>query len=155
RQSQTFPDVLLRRPGEPPLMGIELKGWYLLSLEGEPSYRYTATPAASNLQDLIVLVPRVLTNVISGTPIAFDPYIEPARSAAKFRNHWWMYVRESEGDKGLSQPDGVTPYPDKADQINDVPVSDRGGNFGRYSRTGIMDRYLADMKALELCGVRV
>jgi hypothetical protein len=49
----------------------------------------------------------------------------------------------------------VNPYPNKAEQINDIPIADAGGNFGRYSRTGIMDSYLADMKSLELCGVRV
>src|SRR5437879_2834448 len=40
RQSQTFPDVLLRRsgPGDGPevIMGIELKGWYALAKEKEP-----------------------------------------------------------------------------------------------------------------------
>jgi hypothetical protein len=42
RQGQTFPDVLLRKRenGEEILMGIELKGWYLLAKEGEPSYGF-------------------------------------------------------------------------------------------------------------------
>ena len=42
RQAQRFPDVVLRTntPGARPiLMGIELKGWYVLAKEGEPSYR--------------------------------------------------------------------------------------------------------------------
>lgn len=155
RQSQTFPDVLLRRPGDVPLMGIEMKGWYLLSLEGEPSYRYSTTAAVCNPQDLIVLVPWALSNVISGTPISFDPYIEPARYAANYRNHWWMHIRRSNSSRDINQPDDANPYPNKSDKINDVPVADGGGNFGRFARTGIMDAYLGEMMGLELCGVRI
>lgn len=49
RQAQTFPDVLLRRPpgagsAEEVLIGIELKGWYMLAKEGEPNLRFSATP---------------------------------------------------------------------------------------------------------------
>ena len=48
RQTQTFPDVLLRRQtdGQEVIMGIELKGWYLLAKEGMPSYRFTVSPDA-------------------------------------------------------------------------------------------------------------
>ncbi len=43
RQPQTFPDVVLRRVdnGEDVLLGIELKGWYLLAKEEAPTYRFT------------------------------------------------------------------------------------------------------------------
>lgn len=155
RQSQTFPDVLLKKPGSAPLMGIEMKGWYLLSLEGEPSYRFSTTTAVCNTQDLIVLVPWALSNVISGTPIAFVPYIEPAIYAADYRNHWWMYIRRSTSSRDINRPENVQPYPNKSDKINDMPVSDSGGNFGRFARTGIMDSYLEEMMELELCGVQV
>jgi hypothetical protein len=40
-----------------------------------------------------------------------------------------------------------------ATQIGDVPRSDRGGNFGRYARTGIMDPYLAQALAQPVCGI--
>ena len=45
RQSQTFPDVILRKThnGQDILMGVELKGWYLLASEGVPTYRFTVT----------------------------------------------------------------------------------------------------------------
>ena len=45
RQPQTFPDVVLRRVdnGEEVLLGIELKGWYLLAKEEAPTYRFTVT----------------------------------------------------------------------------------------------------------------
>lgn len=59
RQPQTFPDVVLRRKtdGQDILMGIELKGWYLLAKEGMPNFRFTVTPACCNSWDLIVVVP--------------------------------------------------------------------------------------------------
>ena len=44
RQAQTFPDVLLRKASTGDvLLGIELKGWYLLAKEAEPSLRFQAT----------------------------------------------------------------------------------------------------------------
>ena len=61
RLAQTFPDVRLvadNRDIDPRIaLGIELKGWYLLSKEGEPSFRYTLTPSACAPQDLLVVVP--------------------------------------------------------------------------------------------------
>ena len=54
RQSQTFPDILLRRGvsggaavgvrSDEIIMGIELKGWYVLAKEGMPNFRFTVTP---------------------------------------------------------------------------------------------------------------
>ena len=78
RQPQSFPDVVLRNladKDEPPLMGIELKGWYLLAKEGEPSLRFTQTEAACADADLIMVVPWVLSSVISGRPRIYTPYI--------------------------------------------------------------------------------
>ena len=76
RQSQTFPDVLFKTQNnniEEIIFGIELKGWYLLSKEGEPSFRYQVTPSACSEQDLLVVVPWSLKNVISGKPQVFSP----------------------------------------------------------------------------------
>ena len=158
RQSQTFPDVLLRRAGEgetaAPLLGIELKGWYLLAKEAEPSFRFSVTPAACAPHDLIVVVPWALTNVISGSPAVFAPYIESARYAAEYRNHHWQNLREAKGDARIKSPTDVHPYPRKSDAIGDVPRSDNGGNFGRFARTGIMDTYLAQAKQELLAGIR-
>ena len=63
RQAQTFPDILLRQAssGEV-LLGIELKGWYLLAKEAEPSLRFQVTADACTKQDLIVVVPWALAN---------------------------------------------------------------------------------------------
>ena len=106
RQAQTFPDVLLKRSataegsGEDIIMGIELKGWYLLAKEGEPSFRFQVTPAACGPQDLIVVVPWVLNNVISGSPRVLSPYIESAQYAAQYRNYHWEECPGRQGPKG-------------------------------------------------------
>lgn len=70
RQSQTFPDVLLRNVGDENdiLFGIELKSWYILSKEGEPSFRYKIDPDTCADADLLVVIPWILSEVISGTP---------------------------------------------------------------------------------------
>lgn len=157
RQAQTFPDVLLRRSSDQHiLMGIELKGWYLLAKEAEPSFRFQVTPAACALPDLVVVVPWALAQVISGSPIVFDPYIESAQYAAQYRNYHWQHVRRARSaDISVIPPSGeVRPYPTKSDMILDH-TADQGGNFGRFARTGLMDEYLQQMKARMLCGLRV
>jgi hypothetical protein len=131
RQPQTFPDVVLRDVAQlnsQPLMGIELKGWYLIAKEGEPSLRFTQTPNACAEADLIMVVPWVLGNVISGRPKIYSPYIESARYVARYRM--------------------------KADKSTDAPKSDKGGNFGRIARTGIMDGYMSRIKAMPICGIK-
>ncbi|MBI5102899.1 MAG: hypothetical protein HZB33_13830 [Nitrospirae bacterium] len=156
RQPQTFPDVLLRKSSTEQhdiILGIELKGWYLLAKEAEPSFRFQVTPAACASQDLIVVVPWALNNVISGSPQVFQPFIESARYAADYRNYHWKYLRQTSSDSTIIHPSNVSPYPRKSDQIGDKPVSDSGGNFGRFSRTGIMDNYLSVAKATLLCGI--
>lgn len=167
RQPQTFPDVLLRRaPSDPPspddiLMGIELKGWYLLAKEEKPTFRFTVTPVACNPQDLLVVVPWALAQVISGRPLAFTPYIVEAKYAAEWRNHHWTTLREAKGDRTITSPTVTAPYQSKRDATNDVPKDDRGNNFGRFARTGLMDTYIDGEKGENgmrdrlLCGIRV
>lgn len=155
RQAQTFPDVLLRKTSSGEiLLGIELKGWYLLAKESEPSLRFQATVAACAKQDLIVVVPWVLGNVISGSPVLFEPFIESAKYAGDYRNHHWQYIRQTKQDTGIDVPQGVRPYPSKSDQILDKPHSDGGGNFGRLARTGMMDSYMQKLDDVQLCGIK-
>ena len=155
RQPQTFPDVRLRRVGGgETLLGVELKGWYLLAKETEPSLRFQTTVEACAPADLIAVVPWVLGNVISGTPILFEPFIESARYAAEYRNHHWQYVRESTSDSSIVAPTGIVPYPTKADQISDRPKSDGGGNFGRLARTGMMDDYVRKLEEVSVCRIQ-
>lgn len=155
RQPQTFPDVRLKKASSnETLMGLELKGWYLLAKETEPSLRFQTTAAACAQQDLIVVVPWVLGNVISGSPILFEPFVESARYAAEYRNYHWQYIRKTDQDTSIETAKSVGPYPSKSDQISDHARYDSGGNFGRLARSGLMDDYLAKLSDVSLCGIR-
>jgi hypothetical protein len=157
RQPQTFPDVIFRDMSDAtaaPVMGIELKGWYLIAKEGEPSLRFTQTADACAVADLIIVVPWVLGNVISGRPKIFPAFIESARYVAQYRNYHWQHVRGTSADSGITVPGGITPYPAKSDASTDAPASDKGNNFGRIARTGIMDIYMAQITATPLCGIK-
>ena len=155
RQPQTFPDVLLRHSsGGEILLGIELKGWYLLAKEAEPSLRFRTTAAACAPQDLIAVVPWTLGNVISGSPMLFEPYVESAKYAAEYRNHHWQNVRQTSYSTEITVPSEVGPYPRKSDHILDAPTADGGGNFGRLARTGLMDAYMAKLNDVPLCGIK-
>lgn len=159
RQSQTFPDVLLVRRGADSAdiaMGIELKGWYLLSKEGVGSFRFQVTPAACSVFDLIMIVPWRLSNVMSGTPVAGEPWIASARYAAELRNYWWEHLRNTSAARGIRQPTGVQPYPTKDMNILDIPEYDGGGNFGRLSRvTGLTTDFVASATAQDALGIPI
>jgi hypothetical protein len=161
RQAQTFPDVLLTKavgsdnvPHGDIILGIELKSWYLLAKEGEPSFRFQVTPDACAVTDLVVVVPWALSKVISGSPCIFTPYIESAKYAAEYRNYWWKNLRKSKTDPNITVPTGIYPYPKNSYPISDVPASDQGNNFGRFSRSGIMDKYIEQINGQSLCGIR-
>ncbi len=157
RQPQSFPDVVLKNLSDecsPPIMGIELKGWYLLAKEAEPSLRFQQTRAACAEADVIMVVPWVLNSVISGRPRIYSPYIVSARYAAEYRNWHWKTMRGDGGDSDINEPKDAAPYPRKADATNDQPVADKGKNFGRLARSGIMDEYLEKMQLQPVCGIR-
>ena len=157
RQPQTFPDVRLQaeRDGEVDVaLGIELKGWYLLAKEREPSLRYQVTPAACSDWDLVAVVPWYLTNVLSGAPVAMTPWIESARYTAEYRNHWWQHIRDTRTDAAIASPVAVTPYPTKDMRIADVPARDGGSNFGRLARvSGLMDDFITSALQTQIAGV--
>lgn len=158
RQPQTFPDVVLRAsaPDVEPcvLMGIELKGWYVLAKEGEPSFRYNVTPAVCAPADLLVVVPWALSKVISGSPQVFSPFVISARQAAEYRNWYWEHARGGSGnDRGVILSSVSTYYPNKAAPISDQAVKDGGGNFGRFARSKAMDSYIAELFDDKLSGV--
>lgn len=157
RQPQTFPDVVLKDVADTdarPIMGIELKGWYLIAKEGEPSLRFTQTADACAVADLIMVVPWALGNVISGRPKIYSPFIESAKYVARYRNYHWQHLRDAKTDSTVFVPSGITPYPSKSCASTDTPASDKGGNFGRIARTGIMDAYMSRIKAMPLCGIK-
>ncbi len=155
RRAQTFPDVrLVSSADKAPLLGVELKGWYVLAKEGEPSLRMTVNPRACAELDLIAVVPWHLSNVLAGVPVALSPWVESARYAAEHRNHWWQNVRSTSSDTAITAPSTeVAPYPSKADAVADVPVVDRGRNFGRLARTGIMHSFLQSTRRTEIAGI--
>ncbi len=155
RQAQVFPDVLLKadRDGQDIVLGIELKGWYLLSKEQMPNFRFQVTAEACADADLIAVVPWALSNVLSGVPVTYKPFITQAKYAAEYRNYWWTNVRQTTTDTRITIPEGVNPYPAKSDHVADRPVSDSGGNFGRLARIGIMDEYISELLDLPLAGI--
>ena len=137
-------------------MGIELKGWYLFSKEGRPTFRFGAAPAACAPHDLLCVVPWHFSNVTAGQPIARDPWIVSARWAAEYRNYWWTHVRQSADDKSVTSPPHAAPYPGKAEHIADIPAYDGGKNFGRIARVkGLMDDFIATSKQLDALGIPV
>ena len=148
RQAQTFPDVLLKTD-DPRLtfpnnviMGIELKGWFTLAKEGEPSFRYKVSPGCCAPQDLLVIVPWVFKNVISGTPVLMKPIVAEAKFAAEMRNHWWEFIREARctlDERGVTLSEHQGHYPTKKAKSSDIPIHDRGSNFGRIARVGAFD----------------
>lgn len=159
RFPQSFPDVRLVRGGDAntPALGIELKGWYLLSKEAEPSFRYRASSDASTEWDLLVCVPWTLSNVLSGTPRIHEPYIEQAKYAADMRTHYWQHMRRGDASSrntSIRHPENVGPYPTPGAHISDVPAADSGSNFGRLARiNGLMTEWTARLVDSPVSGI--
>lgn len=160
RQSQTFPDVLLRNLQDEGdiIFGVELKSWYVLSKEGEPSFRFQVTPEACAPADLLVVVPWLLSEVISGRPKLLTPYKESAKYAAEYRNFYWQKSRKERGENPKIHPPPVTrrhPYPNSKEEASDRAEKDKGKNFGRIARAGVLDEYIESIKAQDYLGVRI
>lgn len=156
RQAQTFPDVLLRRQLDSGdfdvALGIELKGWYVLSKEAVPSFRYTVTPAACTEWDLLTVVPWHLSNVLSGVPRVDSPGLWSARYAAQYRNYWWQHGRDTTRNPTIESPTVDAPYRQRSN-TSDRPAYDGGGNFGRIARIGIMSDWIKDTLSRPLAGI--
>ena len=152
RYAESFPDVRLERgTGNEPLIGIELKGWYLLAKEEMPSFRFRASANAMTVWDLIAVFPWSLSNVISGTPILEPPYIEQAKYAADLRTYYWEH--RSAKARPVEHPE-THPYPAPGSSYSDIVHDDAGGNFGRIARVrGLMDDWVADTMQTSLSGI--
>lgn len=162
RSSQSFPDVRLVRRDQGAhdiALGIELKGWWLFSKEGEPSLRFQVTPNACAPHDLVCVVPWHLSDAVAGVPQVIEPWVKSARYAAEFRDYHWEYVRavrETTTDVGIDHPSTASPYPNKADLVVAKPRQDGGNNFGRLPRAHpLMDDFLARSKKHEVLGIEV
>lgn len=153
RQSQAFPDVRLVNEERHVLMGIELKGWFALAKEGEPNFRFKATPNACADADLLVVYPWVLSDVIAGSPKLLRPFVGEARYAAEVRNYHWQYLRESNEAKTIRLADHQAPYPKKDDRCSDIPDGDSGGNFGRIARSSLLDDFLEMTSEQQVSGI--
>lgn len=165
RQSQCFPDVLLKsiKPSpthEPILLGIELKGWFVLSKEGEPSFRYKIAPHCCAEADLLVIMPWVFDSVISGKPKLLSPIIADARWAASMRNHHWEWIRANRNNDPPENRRVISAahrgyYPNKSDRSSDAAVTDSGNNFGRVARCGAIDAEIDERLKADALGVPV
>lgn len=147
RQAQAFPDVRLVTdvPGLPsPLMGIELKGWFAVAKEGEPTFRYAVNEDVCAPQILLVVYPWVLSDVVAGSPKLLTPFVGEAKHAAQLRNHHWQTTRTAKGgNPGITLATHRTHYPaQKTDQSSDRADDDGGGNFGRVARYGLLDAFV-------------
>lgn len=158
RHAQAFPDVRFQRLGpgpEPIIFGIELKGWFVLGKEGEPSFRYKISPNACAPADLLAVFPWVLDEVTSGTPRLLKPFIAQAKDAAEHRNYYWQFGRRGEAeeaDRAIESSAHAEPYPGKADKANDKPVKD-SGNFGRVARGGFMTTFVDEILEDRISGI--
>lgn len=152
RYAESFPDVRLENGTDPqPLIGIELKGWYLLAKEEAPSFRFRASAKAMTVWDLIAVFPWSLSNVISGTPILESPYVEQAKYAADMRTYYWEH--RNKNAKPVEHPK-TGPYPIAGSAYSDIVRDDKGGNFGRIARIqGLMDDWIAECMDIQLAGI--
>ena len=152
RYAESFPDVRLERNGgDAPVIGIELKGWYLLAKEEMPSFRFRASANAMTVWDLIAVFPWSLSNVISGTPILESNYIEQAKYVAYLRTYYWEH--RSATAKPVDHAD-THPYPDAGSSYSDTVHDDKGGNFGRIARVpGLMDDWIEEAMKTNLAGI--
>lgn len=161
RSNESFPDVRLVRKGDSqtPILGIELKSWFILSKEGEPSFRYRTASEACDPGDLLCIIPWYLSDAVCGTPVLAMPWVFSAKAAAEATKRYWLYERQTEKPMTLQQraletPSGVKPYMENArDKTNYKPVNDGGNNFGRLARTGIMSDFVKDTLLTDILGI--
>lgn len=161
RSNESFPDVrLVNISGDKKVMlGIELKSWFILSKEGEPSFRYRTASEACNEGDLLCIVPWYLSDAVCGNPVLSTPWVYSAKAAAEASKRYWVYLRQTStplslSDRNLDVPEDITPYMDNArDKTNYKPKQDGGNNFGRLARTGIMDDFVKETLQTDILGI--
>lgn len=165
RQSQRFPDVILKtdnpaKESASILMGIELKGWFVLSKEGEPSFRYEINPDCCADADLLVVLPWLFDSVISGKPVLMTPILTEAKYAAQQRNYHWEWIRkktrnQDQSLRGIIYAQHKEYYPPREAKTSDKAKTDRGNNFGRIARCGIFTQEVEDRLAEKALGIPV
>ncbi|MFN0036360.1 MAG: hypothetical protein ACKVUS_14945 [Saprospiraceae bacterium] len=108
-----------------------------------------------SIRDLIETLP----DVVAGTPALLFPYLESARYAAEYRNYYWVNSRETTGQRStdiIRPPEALRrPYPKSKMESSDKAEGDKGNNFGRIARAGLLDDFLEKTKLLNYLGIRV
>lgn len=163
RQSQTFPDAILEKPGAPeedPLMGVEVKVWYLLAKEPDACFRFETSQEACTEMDLLTVVPWHLEHVVAGSPVLREPWVGSAKWAAKYVDYHWSTTRDTEKDRRVRYPEDVSPYPDKDEKIQKEPVEPTGGNYGRCDRSARghdspMGDWVKEMRSRSILGILI
>lgn len=161
RSNESFPDVrLVKKNGNHDIvLGIELKSWFILSKEGEPSFRYRTASEACDRGDLLCIIPWYLSDAVCGHPVLATPWTFSAKAAAEATKRYWIYVRQTDKpmtftQRNLEVPDGIKPYMVNArDKTNYKPVNDGGNNFGRLARTGIMSDFVDETLLTDILGI--
>lgn len=161
RSNESFPDVrLVNISGvKKVVLGIELKSWFILSKEGEPSFRYRTASEACDKGDLLCIVPWYLSDAVCGNPVLSTPWVYSAKAAAEASKRHWVYLRQTStplslSHRGLDVPKGIKPYMENArDKTNYKPKQDGGNNFGRLARTGIMDDFVKETLQTDILGI--
>lgn len=154
RQPQTFPDVVLRRvsaSGVEALFGIEIKSWYALSKEEEPSFRFNVNRHFCHPADMVAIYPWALDAAVAGKPTLFRPLVSGARKAARVREESWLQKAQDAEWRKIEQPVASEArfHPTREDRINDTSPRDRGNNMGRLARTGIWKVEIEQLMAQE------
>lgn len=161
RSNESFPDVrLVEKTGKHDVvLGIELKSWFILSKEGEPSFRYRTASEACDCGDLLCIIPWYLSDAVCGHPVLATPWVFSAKAAAEATKRYWIYERQTDKpmtlvERKLEVPDGIKPYMVNArDKTNYKPVNDGGNNFGRLARTGIMSDFVEETLLTDILGI--
>lgn len=161
RSNESFPDVRLVRKSDNQdvKLGIELKSWFILSKEGDPSFRYCTASSACDPGDLLCIVPWYLSDAVCGHPVLLTPWVYSAKAASEATKRYWLYERETTKamtleQRSLIEPANLTPYMLNArDNTNYSPNDDKGNNFGRLARTGIMTKFVEDTLQTEILGI--
>jgi hypothetical protein len=127
----------------------------VLAKEGVPTFRMQASPKVCEPQDLVAVFPWALSNATSGSPRLFFPFVQSARYVAEYRNWHWQHERRKKGSGGINFSAAANAYPSKSEKIDDEAVDDKGDNFGRIARTGLMDAFVTEVADERLLGVAV
>ena len=161
RSNESFPDVRLVKTTDirNVAMGIELKSWFILSKEGEPSFRYRTASEACDKGDLLCIIPWYLSDAVCGNPVLTTPWVFSAKAASEATKRYWVYERQTDKpltleERRLETPLGVRPYMENArDKTNYKPFNDGGNNFGRLARTGIMSDFVNETLMTDILGI--